>query len=328
MSEHITFSASVKQELCLQLTKKKECMLAELSVYIAYFGRIINTSHGVRIYLETENEYVSKRYASLLKHCFKISPELGFMRFKSAEHQKNSSFLYCIAVKNSKDAAIIYYMLRNVPTDEFGRVLSPFIHKDLLTDEKSKRAFIRGAFVSAGTISNPNKSYHYEIYTIHKELAELILYIINEFVSSAKLIGRKKGFVVYIKDADKISDLLALMDAHSSKMEFENARIMHYIANQINRQTNCEVANSQKTISASSRQIDDIMFIKKCGEFHTLPDSISELALLRLEYDNVPLKQLGEIMNPPISKSCVNHRMRKLSEIAENLRLKYKDITK
>lgn len=322
MSEHLTFSASVKHELMGHSAKKREGLLAELAVYIVFFGRIINTPHGVRIYLETENEYVAKRYATLLKRSFGVTPEVGFMRFRSNDNLNGGSVLYGVVVKNSKDAGIIYYSLHNIETDGFGRLLPPFVHMDLLADNISKRAFIRGAFISAGTISNPNKSYHFEISAGNEELAELINRIISEFNIAAKIIKRKNNFVVYIKEAELISDMMKIMDAHCSLMEFENVRILHNIANQINRQTNCDVANSQKTVSAAAKQVEDILFIQKCNKFSVLPDSLAELALLRLEHRETPLKELGEMLDPPIGKSGVNHRMRKIAQIADDLRLR------
>lgn len=321
MSEHITFSAGVKQELMGHSAKKREGLMAELAVYIAYFGRIIDTPHGVRIYLETENEYVAKRYAQLLKRCFNVVPEVGFMRFRSTDNLEGGSVLYGVVVKNSKDAGIIYYSLHNIETDGFGRLKAPFVHESLLKSSNCLRAFIRGAFISAGTISNPNKSYHFEISTTDEGFAGLINKVIGKFDVSGKIIKRKNSYVVYIKEADFISDMLNIMDAHCSMMEFENIRILHNIANQINRQTNCEVANSQKTVSAATKQVEDILLIQKFNKFSALPDTLKELAVLRLEHRETPLKDLGEMLDPPIGKSGVNHRMRKLAQIAEDLRL-------
>lgn len=321
MSEQITFSASVKQELLSHSAKKRNGLLAELAVYISFFGRIIDTPHGVRIYLETENEYVAKRYSILLKRLFNVVPEVGFMRFRSNDNLEGGSVLYGVVVKNSKDAGIIYYSLHNIETDSFGRLTHPFVHAELIKDTISKRAFIRGAFMSAGTISNPNKSYHFEISTGEKMLAELINKVIGQFNVASKIIKRKNSYVVYIKEADLISDMLNIMDAHSSMMEFENIRILHNIANQINRQTNCDVANSQKTVSAATKQVEDILLIQKHKTFASLPDNLKELALLRLEHRETPLKDLGELLDPPIGKSGVNHRMRKLAQIADDLRL-------
>lgn len=320
MSEQITFSASVKQELMSHSAKKRNGLLSELAVYIALFGRIIDTPHGVRIYLETENEYVAKRYAILLKRVFNVVPEVGFMRFRSNDNLAGGSVLYGVVVKNSKDAGIIYYSLHNIKTDSFGRLSYPFVHRDLLCDTNSKRAFIRGAFISAGTISNPNKSYHFEIAVAEGKMAELINQIIKDFNVTAKIIKRKNSYVVYIKEADLISDMLNVMDAPCSMMEFENIRILHNIANQINRQTNCDVANSQKTVSAATKQVEDILLIQKFNRFSALPDTLKELAILRLEHRETPLKDLGEMLDPPIGKSGVNHRMRKLAQIADDLR--------
>lgn len=325
MAERITFSAGIKSELTGHSAKKRSIMIAELAVYIAYFGRIKKNHSGTRIYIETENEFVAKRYALLLKKAFGIFPEVGFMRFRANDNLQGGSVLYGVVVRNPKDGARLYDSLHNINLDEYNCVAYPFVDKALIKDNNCKRAFIRGAFISAGTISDPNKSYHFEISSNDEDFATLILKTVCEFVPSAKIINRKKSFVIYIKEADMVSDMLNIMDAHKALMEFENIRILHDIANQINRQTNCDVANSQKIVSAASKQVDDILFIQKCNRFNALPDTLAELAALRLENPDAPLKDLGEMLDPPIGKSGVNHRMRKIAEIAEDLRLKYKD---
>lgn len=326
MSEKLTFSASVKKELLNHYAKKRNSLLSEIAVYIAVFARINLTKNGAVIYLETENEFVAKRYAFLLKKAFKIMPEVGFMRFRSENKREGGSVLYGIVIRNQKEGLMVYEGISSIPLDEFNRPAFPFIDKELIKDSYSKRALLRGAFIASGTISDPNKSYHFEISTGEKAFAELILEIISQFISGAKIINRKNSYVIYVKEADMVSDMLNVMDAHKALMEFENIRILHNIANQINRQTNCDVANSQKVVSAATKQVNDIVYIQKCNKFNSLPETIQELALLRLEHPDAPLKDLGEMLDPPIGKSGVNHRMRKLSEIAEDLRILNKDL--
>ena len=183
-----------------------------------------------------------------------------------------------------------------------------------------KRAFLRGAFLCIGSMSDPEKSYHMEFVCGYKESAEQLRQIIQGFEVEAKIIVRKKYYVVYLKEGAGIVDLLNIMEAHVSLMNFENYRIVKEMRNSINRKVNCETANITKTVNASSRQIEDILLIKEHCGFQNLPDNLRETAEIRLEYPDATLKELGQILNPPVGKSGMNHRLRKLSELADRLR--------
>lgn len=183
-----------------------------------------------------------------------------------------------------------------------------------------KRAFIRGAFLCSGSVNDPEKAYHFEIVLPEEDRARQMQNIINSFSIDAKVILRKKYFVVYVKEGSQIVDLLNIMEAHNSLMKFENIRIVKEVRNSVNRQVNCEAANISKTVTASSRQIDDIMFIRDKVGFDNLSEGLEEIARLRIEYPEATLKELGSMSSPPIGKSGVNHRLRKLGEIAEGYR--------
>lgn len=174
--------------------------------------------------------------------------------------------------------------------------------------------------MTSGSISDPEKGYHFEIVCDNPERAELISSIIHNFGIDSKVIARKRYHVVYIKDGTMIVDMLNLMGAYSSLMDMENIRILKDIANNVNRKVNCEAANLNKTVNAAVRQIEDIEYIIKVKGIHYLPDNLVELAQARLEARDASLKELGEMINPPIGKSGVNHRLRKISEIADHLR--------
>ena len=191
---------------------------------------------------------------------------------------------------------------------------------DVYKEHICKRAFLRAAYLCVGSMSDPEKSYHLEFDCQTEEQALFLQQMINEFEIEAKIVERKKYHVVYLKDGSAICDLLNIMGAHVSLMNFENFRILKEMRNSVNRKVNCETANIAKTVSAASKQIQDIMLIQEEVGFAQLPQGLREIAELRLEYPEATLQELGDLLNPPVGKSGVNHRLRKLSEIACQIR--------
>ena len=183
-----------------------------------------------------------------------------------------------------------------------------------------KRERIREAFIQSGSISDPEKFYHLEIVFAEASEAAELKKLLEDFGLEGKIVERKGHFVVYLKEGAQIADMLRIMEASLALMEFENIRIVKEMRNSINRQVNCEAANLGKTISAAVKQIEDIKYICSCVGLENLPAGLAETAKKRLEYPEAPLKELGELMDPPLGKSGVNHRLKKLSELAENLR--------
>lgn len=183
-----------------------------------------------------------------------------------------------------------------------------------------KQAFMRGAFLAAGSVTDPNKGYHLEIVCDNEPSADLIMYIMKGFGLEPKKIERKKYHVVYIKDGSMIVDFLNVIGAHNALMDMENIRILKDMRNSVNRRVNCETANINKTVNAAVRQVEDILYIEEKVGMSYLPDNLREIAELRLEERDTPLKELGEMLDPPIGKSGVNHRLRKICEIASELR--------
>jgi DNA-binding protein WhiA len=190
----------------------------------------------------------------------------------------------------------------------------------IATKSCCRRSFIRGAFLAAGSLSNPNKAYHFEIVVSQEKNGELLCEVMRSFDIDAKMIARKYHYVVYVKEGAQIVDLLNVMEAHVALMEFENVRILKEMRNTINRKVNCEAANINKTVKAASRQVEDILYIRDTVGLATLAEGLEEIALLRIEYPEASLKELGEMLSPPVGKSGVNHRLKKLCEIAEGLR--------
>lgn len=195
-------------------------------------------------------------------------------------------------------------------------IVNPILLKSMCC----KRAFLRGVFLTSGSMSNPEKRYHLEFVCATMEQAQQVKDTILAFEVDAKIVQRKKYYVVYLKEGEGIVELLNIMGAHVSLMNFENFRILKEMRNDINRRVNCEAANITKTVNAASKQIEDIEYIRKHYGFQKISDSLREMAELRLEHPEATLKELGELLNPPVGKSGVNHRLKKLGELADRLR--------
>lgn len=183
-----------------------------------------------------------------------------------------------------------------------------------------KKTLLTEAFLSSGSLSDPEKSYHFEIVCREIGKAQELIEIMREFELDAKLVERKAHYVVYLKEGEQIADMLRIMGAYRSCMDFENVRIVKEMRNSVNRQVNCETANIHKTVGAAVRQIEDIRLIEERQGLSELPKSLREMAEIRLQHPDAPLLELGNYFSPPIGKSGVNHRLRKITEIAEKLR--------
>lgn len=184
------------------------------------------------------------------------------------------------------------------------------------------RSYLRGAFLAGGSMNNPETStYHLEIFSLYETHASSLTDLMNTFELNAKFIERKKGFITYLKEAEKIAEFLSLIGGYQALLKFEDTRILRDLRNSVNRLVNCETANLNKTISAAVRQVENIKYIEEMIGLNELPDRLREIAKLRVENDGVSLKELGEMVTSgPISKSGVNHRLKKLDEIADKLR--------
>ena len=194
------------------------------------------------------------------------------------------------------------------------------IETHIFKEDDTKKAYIRGAFIGGGSISNPEKTYHLEFVTHSEEYAKDLSNLINTFSLNSKVIQRKNSFIVYIKEGEQIVDLLNVIGAHSSLLEIENIRIMKEMRNNVNRLVNCETANLSKTVNAAVRQVESIKLIQTQIGLQRLPENLREIAELRLNYPDESLKELGEMLDPPVGKSGINHRLRKIEKIAEELR--------
>lgn len=293
----MSFSGEVKEELANYINSARHCQLAELAALIHFAGHL--TDDNTHLRLEAmENEVVRRKCFTLLKKTFNINnvmQEVDEEKILQALHLYDSNH---------------HIISLDMPVNSL-----------LIKNNCCARAYLRGAFLCIGSISDPVKSYHLEFVCIKPDQAGQLRNIIQEFQIEAKIIKRKKYYVVYLKEGAGIVDLLNVMGAHVSLMNLENLRIVKEMRNSINRRVNCEAANITKTVTAASKQIEDILLIKEQYGFEKLSDNLRQMAEIRLEYPDAPLKELGEYLEPPVGKSGVNHRLRKLSEIAEHMRL-------
>ena len=251
-----------------------------------------------------------------MKKTFNIEAEI---RIRKNIYLKKSD-VYRVQVNSHEDTVRILQAAKYMsPSLEIAEDLSKMNHLVIQRD-CCKRAFLRGTFLAAGSISDPEKSYHLEIVCSTMERALQVQAILKDFQLDGRIINRKKNQVVYLKEGSQIVELLGLMEASISLMNLENIRIRKEISNNVNRKVNCETANITKTVSAAVKQIEDIRYIETHMGFSQLSEGLEEMAVLRLKHQDATLKELGEMLTPPVGKSGVNHRLRKLSRIAEELR--------
>ena len=280
-------------------------------------GKItISEEDHYAIKIHTENVAVARKYFTLLKKTFNIVTDVSIRR--NSYLKKNR--VYTVIVQEHEDAYRVLKATKLLDADgEIREDLS--VVRSVVTQQACcRRAFLRGAFLASGSISDPERFYHFEIVCAAEAKARQLKEIMGTFGLDGKIVLRKRYYVVYIKEGSQIVDVLNVMEAPVSLMELENIRILKEMRNSVNRQVNCETANINKTVAASVKQIRDIEYIRDTMGFESLPENLEEMAQVRLLKPDATLKELGEALDPPVGKSGVNHRLRRLSEIAERLR--------
>ena len=318
----MSFSRKVKEELSNSKTVSRHCRIAELAGIIGMCGRIkISEDNKYQVYIHTENIMVARKYQYLVSMLYDIQVEVLVRN-----NRTKKSCTYTVVVKNPEIARKILQAVKLLDTNGIDIIedLSS-IYGTIIRNSCCKRSYIRGVFLATGSVSNPSKAYHFEITATTLEKANQIKEIIGFFNIEAKIILRKKYYVIYVKEGSQIVDLFNIMEAHVALMEFENVRILKEMRNSINRKVNCETANINKTVNAATRQIEDILYIKDTIGFSELAEGLEEIARVRIDNPDLSLKDLGELLSKPIGKSGVNHRLKKLSSIAQNLREQNKE---
>ena len=291
----MSFSGKIKEELLMCDKEARHCNLAELSAMLHMCGEFSEDKRGTcTLKFRSENFRVTRKCFTLMKKTFNIRTDISIR-------------------KNMAKGSVSYLLYWK--GEELLAVRNAIVHAVCC-----KRAYVRGAFLAAGSMSDPKKAYHFEIVCADKEQAEYLKAMINSFGMEAKTVLRKKAYVVYLKEGSQIVDILNVMEAHVALMELENVRILKEMRNSVNRKVNCETANINKTVCAAVRQVEDIEYIRDTIGLEQLPDGLRDVALTRLANQEATLGELGNLMSVPVGKSGVNHRLRKLSELAEKLR--------
>lgn len=299
----MSFSGTVKEELAAQISSARHCQLAELAALLLYSGAVCGG--GRHLLLDTENDAVAKKCFTLLRKTFNIEAVVQGRQRLIPDDEPEHRVVQALHLADEREGLI---------------ALTRPVNALLIKNSCCARAYLRGVFLSVGSMSDPRKSYHLEFVCGEKAQAVQLQETLLEFQIEARIIRRKKYQVVYLKEGAGIVDLLNVMGAHVSLMELENMRIFKEMRNSINRRVNCETANISKTVTAAGRQIEDILLIRDRYGFENLPDNLRQMAEIRLEYPDAALKELGGYLEPNVGKSGVNHRLRRLSEIAEKLR--------
>ena len=274
----------------------------------------MNNNYKIRI--KTETQPTAEKIKKLLWKTFKVDVDISTRENAYSKVGRT----YTLLVGDHQQALKILQATKLInENNEIGENFS-ITNNIVIMKDCCKRAFIRGAFMAAGSISDPNKSYHFEIKCNSEKKAKQLIELLENYNIDGKMVARKGGYVVYIKEGEGIVDVLNVMEAHVSLMEMENVRILKGMSNYYNRQVNCETANIKKTVATSVRQIDDIDFIIQNKGIDYLPEKLQDIAWVRKENPDASLQELGEMLDPPLGKSGVNHRLRKICQIAQELR--------
>ena len=309
----MSFSSKVKGELSLHLGNGRHCEIAETAAIVNICGHTAVFGEHFCLKIQTENFHVAKKCFTLLKNTFNMIAEVS-VRSSGRKH------VYTVLVRDFSKAEAILKATGLLYSEDGKMQMKKRIYSPVVSSICCRRAYIRGAFLSVGSVNDPEKNYHMEFVLADEFSAEQLKELINSFGLDAKVVERKEHFVVYLKEGEQIVDLLNIMEAPLALMDLENVRIMKEMRNDINRKVNCETANLNKVVGAAVKQLEDIEYIEEKIGLSSLPEQLEEIARLRLEYPDKSLKELGSFLSTPVGKSGVNHRLRKISSIAEALR--------
>jgi len=309
----MSFSSKIKEELSQKIPAARHCLLAELSAILLFNMKCCMESDGMKLVIHSENEGTIRKCFTILQKAFNIESVLDVI------HDRQS-----ITVRDSE---LIRRILQAVKLwdDEVGYLERESADARLLVQGCCRRAFVRGCFLSAGSVSSPEKFYHFEIVCAKEALARQLQSLFCVFDVEAKIVQRKRYYVVYIKEGNQISDALNLMEAPIAVMDFENVRILKDVRNRVNRNVNCETANINKTAAAAATQLESITYLRDTIGLDALPEGLAAIAKIRLEMPEASLTELGESLYPPVGKSGVNHRLRKLKALADQYKMNRSD---
>lgn len=306
----MSFSSEVRQELSERTDSARHCRIAFLAAVFHGCGMVLSGRMAIR----TENESVFSAAVSCLQATVSCPVRTD------SEGSEGHSLLHTAVVASAGESRRLAQAMKMEACLKEGSPRGMAVDRILLQKQCCRKAFLRGMFLLSGSVSNPEKSYHLEIVCPEEEEAQLVRELLLSLGFDAKTVQRQRKQVVYLKEGEQISDLLGEMGAPNSLMKLENVRIVRDIAGSVNRRVNCETANLQKTVDASVRQIRDIEYLRDHGEFEHLSPQLRSVAELRLQMPDATLRELSEAIDPPVGRSGINHRLHRLSEMAERLK--------
>ena len=310
----MSFSLRTKNELARIIPDRACCRLAEFTAILRMDGTVQLSSHfQVAILIQTQNPAVARKIFKLAKELFSVQTEI-------------------VVIKNNRLKKQNLYQVRIPPQPQITEILESIgigkghlnfkdtFNSALVKKTCCRKSYLRGAFLGGGSVNNPEGTYHLEILTNDVHHARVIVKLMQTFDLPAKITTRKNWQIIYLKGSENIVQFLSVIGAHNALFDFENVRVVKDMRNSVNRLVNCETANLTKTVNAASRQLQAINFLKETVGLDYLSNSLKEIAELRLENPEMSLKELGDFYTPKLGKSGINHRMRKIEEIAEELK--------
>ncbi len=313
----MSFSQDIKEELEKQSGSARHCRLAELAAILYCYAQEEVLSDGTQsLVIVTEHETIVRKYFTLLKKAFNIENGL----FDGGEPCERTNALVEGRIVGQENYREMLQALKMWDDKKESFLRAERVSVVLLKTSCCRRSFLRGCYLCIGSMSDPQKGYHLEFLCNTREFAQQIVDVLQSFEIEGRIMLRRKYHVVYIKESEAISELLNIMEAHVGLMNYENTRILKEIGNHINRKANFEAANIIKSVNTANKQIADIEYIRKVKGFDYLPENLRVMAEIRLEHPDESYQELGTFFDPPIGKSGVNHRLRKIGEIAEKLR--------
>lgn len=307
----MSFASDMKNELT-RIETDNDNAKAELSALIRMNGALSLSNQQFVINIQTENATTARRIYSLIKRVFLVEVEI--LVRKKMKLKKNNIYICRIKTKAKEILDEVGILKEGMFTHD--------IDESMVKDDEMRRSYLRGAFLAGGSVNNPEtSSYHLEIFSLYESHSAGLTELMNSYGLNAKNLERKKGWITYLKEAERIAEFLSLIGGYQALLKFEDVRIVRDMRNSVNRLVNCETANLNKTVSAAMKQVESIQLIDEEIGLDNLPDRLREVAKLRVEHQDVSLKELGEMVSTgAISKSGINHRLRKLNEIAKKIR--------
>ena len=313
----MSFSIETKNELARQTPAKKCCQLSEIAGFLRVSGSLRLAGGGkFKIVITTENAAVARHYKKLIKEYFGVDVSLEIGEASGP----NGGYRYGLTINPEQHSEQILRETGILLVKEGNNFISDGIYDDIIRTKCCRKSYLRGMFMASGSVTDPEKGYHFEIVIPRQQLAKDLKKILNTFEDiNAKYIKRKKHYVVYLKNSSQIRDVLAIMGAHSHALKFDDILLKRAMVNEAVRITNCDTANTDRALDASEKQIRSIRKIQECKGLAFLPVKLRQVAEVRLQHPEMNLTQIGEMLDPPLKKSGVNNRFRRIGDIADKL---------